>query len=289
MLRRKVWQSGTIGDRSGCERNVKRTYTSRASYAEPFAWWGPVWEPPPARTLLDLLRDGTITPEVAALLWGALARRASLVVAAGPRGVGKTTLLTALLACYPDPSRRLYLRGCYETFAFLDDHAVDPANSVMLVNEISSHLPAYLWGPGVRRLFQAARQGFTFAATAHATAIEDLIGLLAGYPLRIAVADLATINLVVLMKPVSQEGRWRVDEVWAVAQGRDRGLTVDLLADQSGLVDFPRVAGPRPHFVPEVADVTRRAEFLARLASQAGEETSGPGPNIRAALARFTG
>jgi energy-coupling factor transporter ATP-binding protein EcfA2 len=211
------------------------------------------------------------------------------VVAAGPRGVGKTTLLTALIACYPEASRRLYLRGCYETFAFLDDPTIDPAASVLLVNEISSHLPAYLWGPGVRRLFQAARQGFAFAATAHATSIEDLIGMLAGYPLGTSVAELATINLVVLMKPVSQDVRWRVDEVWAVARGSDRGLTVDRLADQSGLAELQPAAGPRPPFVPEGAETARRADFLAQLASQAGSVASDPARDMRAELARFGG
>src|SRR5690606_18836160 len=133
---------------------------------------------------------------------------ASLVVAAGPRGVGKTTLLTALLAGYPEGSRHVYLRGCYESFAFLDDPSVVPSNSLLLVNELSSHLPVYLWGVGVRRLFQAAHQGYTFAATAHATAIEDLIGMLAGYPLQTTVAELASINLVALMNPGTTNGHW---------------------------------------------------------------------------------
>ncbi len=268
---------------------MKRTYATDANYDEPFAWWGPVWEPPPERTLLDLLRDGTLTPEIAALLWGALTRRASLVVAAGPRGVGKSTLLNALLACYPAASRNLYLRGCYETFAFLEDPAVGPATSVLLVNELSSHLPVYLWGPGVRHLFQAAGQGLTFAATAHATRIEDLIGMLAGYPLRVAVAELATINLVALMKPVSQSDRWRVDEIWAVSQGSDRGLSVDCLANQSGLTAPLASTGPRPSFVPGATETTRRADFLSRLVTQPSDDTIGAGPDIRAELARFTG
>lgn len=260
----------------------------RATYAEPFAWWGPVWEPPPTRTLLDLLGDGTLTPEIAALLWGGLARRASLIVAAGPRGVGKSTLLSALIDCYPETDRRLYLRGCYETFAFLDDPTVDPATSLLLVNELSSHLPAYLWGPGVRRLFQAAHQGFTFAATAHATAIEDLIGMLAGYPLRSTVAELASLNLVALMNPGTTNGHWWVDEVWAVARGSDRGLTVDRLADRAGLT-ISESTGPHPAFVPEMAEISRRVEFLTRLTDLVEEGTAAPQSGLQAALARFTG
>lgn len=289
MFDAKFRKPGTIGERSGGESSVGRTYISRVSYGEPFAWWGPVWEPPPARTLLDLLRSGTLTPVTAGLLWGGLARRASLVVAAGPRGAGKTTLLTALLACYPETSRRLYLRGCYESFAFLDDPAVVPSESLLLVNELSPHLPAYLWGPGVRRLFQAAPLGYTFAATAHATSIEDLIGMLAGYPLQTTVPELAAINLVVLMQPVSHDGRWGVDEVWAVARGSDRGLTVDCLADRSGLRQTGFATDSLPSFVPGAGEVARRAEFLAHLVSQGEDSSGGHDSDLRAELHRFTG
>src|SRR3954451_11041663 len=91
----------------------------RPKYEEPFAWWGAGWQAPEPRDFADLLRDETIDSWTAANLWAALARRRSLAVVAGESEVGKTTLLSALLDFLPLNTRRLYLRGCFESFAFL--------------------------------------------------------------------------------------------------------------------------------------------------------------------------
>jgi hypothetical protein len=262
-----------------------REHDSLIAYSEPFLWWGPVWEPPPVRSLVELIRDGVLTPTLAALLWGMLSRRASVVVAAGPRGVGKTTLLSALLDCYPATSRRLYLRGCYESFAFLDDPLVDPGHGLLLVNEISSHLPAYLWGPGVRRLFQAAGQGFSFAATAHAASVEELVGQLASYPLRVPMSELAAINLVVLMASAEPAtDRWRVEQVWTLTQQGPAGLTVAALAERGELLPAADNRATDAALIPPAAEIERRAELLAGLAA-----TSTTVEQVRQAMARFAG
>src|SRR5215217_1840344 len=121
-------------------------------YEEPFAWWGPGWQAPAPRDIVGLLRDETIDAWTAANLWVALARRQSLTVVAGASGVGKTTLLTALLDFLPPGTRRVYLRGCFELFAFLSDPSIAPSQTALLINEISPHLPVYLWGPAVIRI-----------------------------------------------------------------------------------------------------------------------------------------
>lgn len=168
-------------------------------YDEPFGWWGPVWEPPTPRTVRDLIGDGTLTAETAALLGALLARRASIAVAAGAGGAGKTTLLTALLDLLPADTRRVYVRGCHESFAFLADPTAEPERTYLLVNEISAHLPIYLWGPAVRRVLGAARDGYRLAATAHATSVEGFVQSLAGYPLRVPAAEIAAIHALVLL------------------------------------------------------------------------------------------
>jgi type IV secretory pathway ATPase VirB11/archaellum biosynthesis ATPase len=156
-----------------------------ARYEEPFAWWGPGWPAPAPRGIDDLLRDESIDSWTAANLWAALARRYSLVVVAGASGVGKTTLLTALLEFLPPGTRRVYLRGCFETFAFLSDPTIDPHETALLINEISPHLPVYLWGPAVGRILEAPERGFQLLATAHANSVLDLVGALTGSPLHI--------------------------------------------------------------------------------------------------------
>lgn len=168
-------------------------------YHEPFHWWGPGWDAPAGRSMGDLLRNGTIDPGTGAVLWAALARRKSVAVVAGPSGAGKTTMLTALLEFLPPDTNRLYLRGCFESFAFLSDSAVIPSASVMLVNEISPHLPIYLWGPAVARALDATERGFSLLATAHAESVVEFVGSLTGSPLRISAPLIAAFEFVVVM------------------------------------------------------------------------------------------
>lgn len=186
----------------------------RPRYDEPFHWWGPGWETPCARGIGDLLRDETLDSWTGAVLWAALARRSSLVVAAGPSGAGKTTLLTALLEFLPTSTRRIYLRGSFESFAFLSDPAIVPHESALLVNEISPHLPIYLWGPAVARALAAAERGFSLLATAHAESVAEFVGLLTGSPLRIPAPIVASFEFVVFLdrSPDAPSGR-RVRDV----------------------------------------------------------------------------
>src|SRR5262245_28755713 len=106
----------------------------------------------------DLVAAGSLSRELAVVLKTLVERRASIVVAAGPSGAGKTTFLSALLDHLPEATTRIYVRGCYEPFDFLRE--TNPASSALLVNEISPHLPIYLWGPGVRQTFEAAKSGY---------------------------------------------------------------------------------------------------------------------------------
>lgn len=233
-----------------------------ASYAEPFAWWGPVWTPSSTRTAADLVRDGTLSAEIGGLLWALLARRASVVVAAERAGAGKTTLLGALLDFYPGHSRRLYLRGCYEPFAFLDDPGIDPAAALLLVNEISGHLPVYLWGAGVRRALDAVGRGFALAATAHAASATDLVGLLAGYPLRVPLATVAACQVVVVLDAWREGGevRRQVAAVTALLPPVGAGgLTLAPLAERAGRNGAVAV------------DARAAAALAARLGDPAGE------------------
>ena len=195
-------------------------------YEEPFAWWGPGWQAPAPRGIADLLRDETIDSWSAANLWAALARRQSLAVVAGGSGVGKTTLLTALLDFLPPGTRRVYLRGCFETFAFLSDSTINPRGTGLMINEISPHLPVYLWGPAVGRVLEAAQRGFMLLATAHADSVHDLVRALTGSPLHIRAAQVAALELVVVLErdEEKQSGR-RVRELWRLEPIRD-GVTI---------------------------------------------------------------
>ncbi len=166
-----------------------------SSYAEPFGWWGYHWTPPEQRSLLWLIERGALDVRLAAFLSLTIEARASFIVVAEPHEAGKTTLLTALLDFLPANIQPVYLRGWYERFSFLD--TLPPEAAYMLCNEISSHLPTYMWGHGVRRVFEAAAAGYPLATTMHATGSADAFDQLASYPLDVPVEHLATIDLVI--------------------------------------------------------------------------------------------
>jgi hypothetical protein len=76
---------------------------------------------PDARSIVQLLEDRVLDAELAALLWLLVEARIPLVVAGDGRGVGKTTLLSALLDFLPMGVRTEPLSGALEDFAWLPE------------------------------------------------------------------------------------------------------------------------------------------------------------------------
>ena len=164
---------------------------------EPRGWWGFGWNTSQPLSIVELVAAGNFSVHTAALLWLLIEARASIIVAANPSSAGKTTTLSALSDFLPPTVDRLYLRGWQETFAWRA--TADPTRTYLLCNEISAHLPIYLWGDNVAHLFDAAVAGFGFGATMHADTAEEVIGLLGDAPLAIAPTALARLDLVLTL------------------------------------------------------------------------------------------
>jgi energy-coupling factor transporter ATP-binding protein EcfA2 len=162
------------------------------------------------------------------MLWAHVASGKSLMVIGGPSGLGKSTLLHALLPALPPGRRQIYLRGCYETFAYQREPGYSPAGTTILVNEMSPHLPIYLWGPAVRRALEAGEEGSQILATAHGQSVVEFIRTLTGSPLRLPARLLGTLGLVALLEPsVGGSGR-TLSGVWQLSSERN-GVAVDQL------------------------------------------------------------
>ena len=172
-------------------------------------------------SLVDLVEAGTLPLEAAALLAWAAARGCSLLTAAGPGGVGKTTLLGACLAFLPGGTECVPV----DSAAVLDRPR--PAHPrCLLVHEINNaDYYGYLWGPEIGRLFAMIGDGCSVAATLHAESLDGVLAKLAGAPLRARREDLARVDLVALM--AVEKGLRRVTGLW-LADGR--GGHVDALA-----------------------------------------------------------
>lgn len=221
------------------EPNDQTSPTSRTQQ-EGFDWWGRHWEKPEPRPLQWLISQGSIAVREAAFLSLAVeARRTVIVIAESPQA-GKTTLLTALLQYLPQDIDAYFVRGRYERFAFVLD--ADPARSYILCNEISRHLPTYLWGRGVRILFTALERGFPMATTMHASSGTDALARLRSYPLELTDRQLAKIDLVVTieMEHIDHRLTRRVTRIESPVQADD-GLVMRTLSRREPF------RSPRPH------------------------------------------
>jgi hypothetical protein len=142
---------------------------------------------------------GSVDAETAALIWLMLERGASLTVA-GPTdpqpGVGKTTTLNALLQFLPEGTALAYMSGMYENFAFTHLPDIDPLHTYALCNEVSDHLPIYMWGRVARRYLKLPGQGFHIATSVHADTLDDVISMYRD-DLRLTPADVRRLGLVV--------------------------------------------------------------------------------------------
>ncbi len=148
-------------------------------------------------SLTELLSAGNFDLRAAALCWLVLEAHGSMLIAAEQPHSGKTTTLTAFLDVVPSSVRRVFVRGWAETFDYL--RQTDPARTLLLANELSSHLPVYLWGPKAVQVFRSLRRGYALASTLHADSADDAVAQLTG-GLGVDASDLARIDLLLVMR-----------------------------------------------------------------------------------------
>lgn len=208
------------------DRGVPQLPDDAASgYDRPFGWWGHHWSEPEPKSLPWLIQAETISAHEAAFLSLAIEARRSIIVVAEPPKAGKTTMLTSLIDFLPPDVNRIYVRGLYERFEFVTTE--DPEACYVLCNEISAHLPTYLWGRGVRLLFDALAQGFPLATTMHAASSEDTLRQLTTFPLDVAPEHVALLDLIVT-----------VDMGYVDNDLRRRVVAIDHITNRRGKADI---------------------------------------------------
>jgi type IV secretory pathway ATPase VirB11/archaellum biosynthesis ATPase len=136
---------------------------------EPWPWWGTLRGRPLA--IADLLARSTLTAQMAAVLWWTIQHGASVFVAAGPPGAGKSTLANALLEFLPDDAQLYVTSGAWDRLQ------IPPAEGpvYLLINELSAHMPVYLSGPAATLAFDRLRSGVRMLGTLHARSAAEAL------------------------------------------------------------------------------------------------------------------
>jgi hypothetical protein len=152
-----------------------------------------------ALSIAQIIALQSVDVETAALAWLLLEQRVSLTVA-GPTdpqpGIGKTTTLNALLQFLPEGTALAYMSGMYEDFGFTRLPDIDPATTYALCNEVSDHLPIYMWGRVARRFLTLPVQGYHIATSVHADTIDDVVHMY-HRDLRLSAEEVRRLGLVV--------------------------------------------------------------------------------------------
>lgn len=271
---------------------VERPLSPR-DYDMPIGWWGWNWEPPVPMSITQLIEAGNMDARTAALCGMTIESHGSLLIAAEQPHSGKTTTLTALLDFLPNTTRRIFIRGLAETFDFLGQ--TRPNTTLLLANELSSHLPVYLWGPKAVRVFEALRRGYALGSTLHADSCDEALAQLVG-ELGVDRADLAHVQLLMVMRVYATTGGGYARRVVSLHRLVPRDGSVGSLP----LVEHDEREDAHEH--DESAEIEllcslRRASDGVRLADELDQRTEhltdllGRGsraiPEVRAALASY--
>lgn len=162
------------------------------------------------RTLsfVDLISVGTMSTEMVAYCWAAVAGGSSFLTAARPGGAGKSTILANLLVLLPPGE---------EIVTFSDPTVVQAdALRCSLAHEIGSgRYYGYIWGGEVRRFVQ---QGCRLAGCLHADTLPEVEEELQGAPLGLSAAETRQFGLVLFIHSV--EGQRRVVAVHEATEER---------------------------------------------------------------------
>jgi len=139
----------------------------------PEGWWGYHWEPPTPMSAVELIGTPAIDARLMATLWAVVGRRRGVMLSSEAPQAGKTTLLSALVDFLPDDTTGIFVRGWWEEYDWLDE--IPAGSGYLLINEMSDHLPIYVWGRAARGALMLAGKGWGIGATMHADSLPEAL------------------------------------------------------------------------------------------------------------------
>jgi hypothetical protein len=179
----------------------------------PEGWWGYHWTLPRPLSAVEIVESGSIDARLMATLWAVMARRGGVMLSSEAPQAGKTTTLSALVDFLPSDTMGVFLRGWGGDFSWTERIGAD--RGFLLVNEMSDHLPIYVWGRNAAGALRLAGSGYGIGGTMHADSLAEALACLRG-ELRATDADLAGLTLYVQYSAYRiPSGMYRrVEEAW---------------------------------------------------------------------------
>ena len=179
----------------------------------PEGWWGYHWAPPTPMSAVELIGTPTINSRLMATLWAVVSRRRSVMLSSEAPQAGKTTALSALVDFLPDDTTGIFVRGWWEEYDWLDE--VPTGTGYLLINEMSDHLPIYVWGKAARGALVLAGKGWGLGATMHADSLPEALDSLRT-SLGATDADLAGLTIYLQYSAyATPAGMYRrIEEAW---------------------------------------------------------------------------
>ena len=139
----------------------------------PEGWWGYHWTPPRPMSAVEIIGSGSLDARLMATLWAVVSRRRSVMLSSEAPMAGKTTTLSALVDFLPPGTTGVFLRGWGQDDGWVDE--IGPDSAYMLINEMSDHLPIYVWGRNARGALILAGKGYGLGATMHADSLDEAL------------------------------------------------------------------------------------------------------------------
>jgi hypothetical protein len=214
----------------------------------PEGWWGYHWTLPRPMSAVEIVASGSMDGRLMALIWAIMDRRRGLMLASEAPQAGKTTTLSAAVDFLPQHTVGVFLRGWAQDSSWTDE--IGPERGFLLVNEMSDHLPIYVWGANARGALELAGRGYGFGGTMHADSLAEGIECLTG-ELGAAERDLAGLTVYLQYSAYrTPAGMYRrVEEAWHLRLDESGELAPVRLAALDG-GRSPRLTGAQRLPVP---------------------------------------
>ena len=179
----------------------------------PEGWWGYHWSMPRPMSAVEIVASGSVDARLMATLWAVVARRQGVMLSSEAPQAGKTTTLSALVDFLPDDTTGVFLRGWAGDFSWTDE--IPATRGYLLINEMSDHLPIYVWGRAAAGALRLAGEGYGMGGTMHADSLDEALATLRG-ELRATDTDLAGLTLYLQYSAYhTPAGTYRrVEEAW---------------------------------------------------------------------------